>query len=258
MMKRDLIKISWLMSLLLIVGNAWGQGADKMPTTLAYEAAKKTYQQASGYQARFGEGSACYRLKDFACAINAFAQAAWQAADEQQRGRAVFNLANSHFFLSDFEQASVLFQEAGKLGVAKDKVKLNQSFADSLAEAVRRQLADLKETERRADWRAQLKSLPKELSDRLAEGIYLSRPDNDQLTVHTLSGDQISKLISKGLGRLTAASGDAAINRRQWAKTSDNPPPGNTMSILNRVMPMELGMPYQISQPYRIKAHRPW
>ena len=223
-----------------------------------YTRARSLYAGRDGYDARFAEGVACYRLADFPCALQAFAAAAWQAPDDTARGRAAFNLGNTHFRLGDFEEASVLFAEAGKLGVSPELTAINREFADSLAATVRRHLADVAETQRRADWRAAAREMPEVMRDRLAEGIRLSTRFAGPAALAVLSADELRMLVAGGIERHRDGRGGASTSGRHWVKSEGTAAPEGTAGLFNRLLPMEVGILSVPGEPYRIEGSRPW
>lgn len=222
-----------------------------------YTQARRLAADREGHDARFAEGVACYRLEDYPCALQAFARAAWLAPNDTARGRAAFNLGNTHFRLGDYAQSSVLFAEASMLGVSPQDAALNRSFADSLAAAVERQLAAIAETQRRADWRAAAHGIPEELRDRLAEGITLSDALRRQPAFATLSGEALRALVAQGITRAVAEA-DAAGPGRHWLKTSESKAALGTAGLFNRLLPMETGIASNADAPYAIEGQRPW
>lgn len=222
-----------------------------------YVQVRKISAAREGYDARFAEGVACYRLEDYPCALQAFARAAWVAPDDTARGRAVFNLGNTHFRLGDYTQASVLFAEAGMLGVSPEDAALNRSFADSLAAAVERQLADIVETQRRAEYRAAARELPDELRDRLAEGITLSDALRRQPAFATLSADALRAMVAQGITRAVSGA-DGRGAGRHWVKTNESKAALGTAGLLNQLLPAETGIVSSADGPYAIAGQRPW
>lgn len=222
-----------------------------------FEQARQQVAADEGYDARFIEGVACYRLKDYPCAMQAFARAAWLAPDDTARGRAVFNLGNAHFRLGDYAQASVLFAEAGALGVKPEDAALNRSFADSLAAAVERQLADNAEALRRAEWRAEAFGIPDELLDRLVEGETLSDPLQRNPAFATLSPDTLRTMIARGIAQAAGTDGTSGAGWR-WVKTTDSDAPLGTAGLLNHLLPMEAGIVSSADLPFAIEGQRPW
>lgn len=222
-----------------------------------YAQARNLAVTREGYDARFAEGVACYRLEDYPCALQAFARAAWMARDDMTRGRAVFNLGNTHFRLGDYAQASVLFAEAGMLDVVPGDAALNRGFADSLAAAVERQLADIAETRRRADWRAAAHGIPEELRDRLAEGVILSDALRREPAFATLSPEALQTMVARGIGQALGGAGGPAPGRH-WVKTSESRAALGTSGLFNRLLPMETGITSTADAPYAIEGQRPW
>lgn len=223
-----------------------------------YAQARQLAAQRDGYDARFAEGVACYRLEDYPCALQAFARAAWQAPDDEARGRAAFNLGNTHFRLGDYAQASVLFAEAGMLDIAAQDAALNRSFADSLAAAVERQLADIAETQRRAEYRAAARDMPDALRDRLAEGITLFDALRRQPAFATLSADALRAMVAQGITRAVGGAEGRGAGRH-WVKTSESKAALGTAGLFNQLLPIETGIPSGITnEPYAIEGQRPW
>ena len=234
--------------------------ADQALNEQKYERAKILYQQYPGFRARFGEGTACYRLKDFNCAQSAFSAAAWQAENQTQRAHAVFNLGNTYFFSGDFKQATILFSEAAQLGIDENIVGINIEFAKSLAKSVQTHLESIKNAEEKAEWRSQARSLAEDFLEHVVDGIYLSRPQQDAITLHTLSVQEIQQIVSANIGRNSTTTKNIDNNHQaQWIKSSQEIPNRNTAALFNILMPMEIGLPAGAkSIPYQLKDHRPW
>lgn len=77
-----------------------------------FKKAAVLYAAIDGYAARMGEGASCFRDSDIDCAISAFSRAAWQAATDEQRGQAAYNLGNSYFRQGNFQSAIILYRDA--------------------------------------------------------------------------------------------------------------------------------------------------
>lgn len=211
------------------------------------------------YHDYFAQGVDCYREKDYACAQQSFSRAAWLATDEALRGRAVFNLGNSHFRLGDYEQASVLFQDAELLGIDKRKTQLNREFADSLAAAVQRRLADIAKTKQRAQWRASAHKLPEGLEDRMVEGINLSQVESKKMVFANLSKSQQNALVVHGIKRLQSTSKTSQSSSRNfWVLSAQDDLPQQTAGLFNSLMAIESGLHYVPDEPVQIKGQRPW
>lgn len=215
-------------------------------------------QESNGYIAKFAQGIACYRSKDYLCAIQAFAAAAWLAEKPLDRGRAAFNLGLAHFRLADFEQAKVLFKDAELHGVDPEICQLNHAYASSLAEGVRKHLADIAESERRAAWRSAAGDLPEGFEDRLADDISLSRPAIiDQYLAQLDPASRQHLLQSSSAFSFSQQSG-SATQGRSWVKTEQQSEPGNTASIMNSLMSIEAGLPMRPKEPLKLEGYRSW
>ncbi len=225
-----------------------------------YEEVRDLYRQRSGYAARFGEGVACYRLKDYACAQNNFASAAWQATDRLQRGTAIFNLANSHFFSGNLKQATILYREAGLLGVNEVQVRINLSFAESLAKSVEQHIQNLRKIKASAEWRSQASELPENLVEQLADGIYLEPPEEVAIILKALSPQQAKELLTASIQSMSNPNaGSSAQYEPRWIQSETSAQAGSTADLLNILMSMEIGLPNAgVHEPYRIEGQRPW
>lgn len=212
------------------------------------------------YLEAFGAGVTCYRQQDFACAQSYFAAAAWEAQSPIERGPALFNLGNAHFFDADFKQAAILFREAGLNGVDPDLVSINLSFAQSLADSMQKELEDLRKSAFKAQWRSQASELPDELTERLASGIYLTREAQSQPALAAMTPQQLEQLINASIERLQAAvSGEEASYQQRWIQRQPSEEPGSTAQLLNRLLPLELGLPNrETPSAIELEGQRPW
>jgi tetratricopeptide (TPR) repeat protein len=229
-----------------------------------YSQVKELSQSMQGYDALFAQGVACYRLKEFNCAQYAFSRAAWQTSKKDQRARAIFNLANTHFKLGDYEQASVLFKNAQQLGIAKQKTQLNKEFADDLSAAVKHRLLDIKKSLDKADWLAAVQNKSLETTDthfsnRVSDGIYLSDQQEKQLNYRYLSDQDEQVLIARGIYRLQNSNTERnTSNKNSWFQSSKNKQTMNMADLFNRLMAMEAGIPYFPEQALTIEGQRSW
>ena len=223
-----------------------------------YETARELFSQLDSYQAYFGEGISCYRLKEFDCARLAFASAAWKTQQKTERARAVFNLGNSYFHLGEYAQAVVLFRDAEKLGLEPDIVRINREFAESLELALLRQADDIRETYRRARFRAAVAGeLPPTLRDVLANERSLLQPDLKHKFNQTLLQIPPQILTQKLLLALGLKQEQGLSTRSQWVKT-ETVQAQDTAEMLNRLFEMELGIPARLQQPKMVTGKRPW
>ena len=213
----------------------------------------------TSYLTAFEAGASCYRQQDFICAQQHFATAAWEASGEQERGPALFNLGNAHFFNAEFKQAAILYREAGLTGVDKELVETNLSFATSLADSMQREVEALEKSAFKAQWRAEASELPDELVERLANGIYFSDQTSSARQA-SLSAQQLEQLVSASVERFNASiSGGDSSYQQRWVQRPPTEEPGSTAQLLNRLLPLELGLPNRLNPaPVELEGQRPW
>ncbi|MFK5984317.1 MAG: VWA domain-containing protein [Pseudomonadota bacterium] len=219
---------------------------------------------------RFAEGFACYRLEDYLCAQQAFSYIAKYALyhteqelenKEQQQliARAVFNLANTHYKLGDYQQAAILFKDAELLGIKTSLTTINQEFAESLAAAVLRRLKDIAKTKQRANWLSSAQKIPEGFEDKMANGIYLSPPENQAGIFSTLSAKQQNTLLERGVKHIQSSSKKSRLSTGKfWVYSDQQVLPQQSAELLNNLMPFEVGLPYIPEQPVKLKGQRIW
>ncbi len=221
--------------------------------------ARTLFAQRQGYRARLGEGIACYRLQDWLCARQAFAQAAWLARNDRERGRAVFNLGNAHFQLGEFEEAAVLFDQARALGVPASAAERNLAFANELAESLRKYHRHLAAVQRKADWLAQARDIPDDLLERMTEGLWLKLEQARPGIIRELGREKVRTLIRNGVARaLGIAPETTTATNAGWAANTTSQAPRDTAGLLDRLLPLEAGLGAPPAKPYRREGLRPW
>ncbi len=223
-----------------------------------YISARELFSQQEGYIARFGEGVACYRLRDWVCARQAFSRAAWLATNDRQRARAVFNLGNAHFQLGEFEEAAVLFEQAHILGVDQAATRRNLEFANELADALRKYRIHLDMVQRKADWQSNARDIPEGLLERLTEGIWLKLQTSSPQIIEALGRDRVNQLIEKGVARALGIAPTAKAQTSSWSGNNASLAPENSIGLFNRLLPLEAGLGVMPEKPYRLKGVRPW
>jgi len=223
-----------------------------------YKKAIKLFANLSGYYAKFGGGTGCFRIEDYACAKVAFTSAVLQAKTTAQKARAIFNLGNSYFFLGDYDQAEVLFRDAGLHGIDQKQVSINLAYAHELKVALQRHIQDIRETLRRAQWRADASDqLRPELEDLLANDRSMLMPSslgNHAQEFYRAYQNVFQKQLKKLLDveQNTATSGS-----RNWVKT-EHKSAQTSAALLNRLFEMEAGILAPQQQPKTIEGQRPW
>lgn len=106
------------------------------------------FDAQTGYAARMGSGTSCYRREDWDCAQRAFTQAVLLAADDRARAAAIYNLAHARFQHGDFGGAAKLFDDALHYRPDYPAARHNRDFAAALAAEVAR-MAGGEQAERR-------------------------------------------------------------------------------------------------------------
>jgi Ca-activated chloride channel family protein len=223
-----------------------------------FAAARDIFSRQKGYHARFGEGIACYRLEAWSCARQAFSRAAWLAHNDHDRGRAAFNLGNSHFQLGEFEEAAVLFDEANKLGVDPAATQRNLEFADELADALQKYRIHLEMVKKKADWMANARDIPEGLLERLTEGIWLKLEKSRPGIIRQLGREKLNQLIQQGVARALGIAPSTTRKTIAWSGNSASLPPENSIGLFNRLLPLEAGLGAIPKIPYRLEGQRPW
>lgn len=224
-----------------------------------YAQARIYYSELKGPRARFGEGVACYRLKDFSCAKAAFAEAAWLTNSVDERARAIFNLGNSAFFLGEFQQAIVLFQEASALGIASHSIAVNIAFAERLHASTEAHLDSLQRLESKALWRAARNQLETFQLDGISSQA-LNAVTGDVSGITAISDEDLKAILTQAVVRMVrAAGGDATEYMPNWIETETGQTPRDTAQLFNRLMPREIGLPDATTYtPKPREGHRPW
>ena len=211
--------------------------------------------------ARFARGVACYRLKDYNCAQQVFSRLAWHLKDKILQAQAVFNLANSYFYLGDYEQAEVLYRDAARRGISTDITAVNIEFAHALAQAIRDTIKDVEITQQRAEWRAATSQLTEKFTDKVADGIFL--PSFEKLrnnpVFSQLSVQQQQNLLKQGIKfHLYKGSSLSLENENFWVLSRQDVQPESTAELFNQLMAYETGLHYVPDKPLDSEGQRSW
>ncbi len=213
---------------------------------------------ADDYDARFDRATRCYRAEDYGCARTAFNAAIQLAQTDTQKARAIFNLANSYFFLGDYDQAEVLYRDAGLHGIDQQLVDINLGYARAMQDALQRQISDIRETLRRARWRADASDqLPPELDDLLANDRSMMMPrglgDKAQ-TFYRAYQKAVRQQLNQMLG---IEQKDGPEGARKWVKTEQQAAQSSA-ALFGRLFEMESGILAPQAQPQAIRGMRKW
>jgi len=226
-----------------------------------YKSALKDYQNVPGYAGRYGEGSSCYRLKEYTCALAAFTDAAWRATTPEQRGRAAYNLGNVYFQLANYRQAVVLYEDAQAHGVALERAEYNLKFAKTLQEAVQHQLAV--EAARRARLSVERKGENAiDVENAMAFDRRIGRPKGkpvDNISVDLATYENIEDLIRRGVAVARAVDdGDRHEQNNRWLEQPDAQQVMSASKLWKRLFEFEEGFQASLDRPRIIEGARPW
>lgn len=215
------------------------------------------FDELSKYESQFQQAEACYRQQDWECAQLNFAAAVWSSESNIDRGIALFNLANTHFFRGEYTQAKLLYQEAEEFGVDAQKIAVNLSFARSLEASMKQLLLDIQKSADKADWHNASGNLPIDLLDQVAEGVYLGVSQELPENILNLSADQVKPLLMASIDQHLGRQSELEYQPR-WIRT-DSTGSGTTAELLSRVMRLELDLPNSIDPtPIKVEGERPW
>ncbi len=255
-----LVLLSWLLQTTPLQADAKEdlQAASQAMAQQQYQVAVRLSEQLDGYDAHFIHASACYRLQDYPCAIQFFTRAIQQTENRSQQAVAIFNLGNSFFFSGDYDQAAVLYRDAGLHGIDPAQVKTNLAFAEDLQAALQRHLQDIRETLRRARWRAAASGdIPPQLEDLLAVNRDLLLPRGDarqQARFYRHIEQTYQQQLNKLLEIADSADEDTA---RDWVKTTSRQA-STRAQLMNRLFEMESGIYAPLQQARPIEGMRTW
>ena len=213
--------------------------------------------EPSQYETEFQQAETCYRQQDWECAQFNFAAAVWSAEYPIDRGVALFNLANTHFYRGEYTQAKLLFQEAEEQGVDAQKIAVNLAFARSLEATMKQLLADIQKSAEKAEWHNASGNLPIDLLDQVAEGVYLEVSQELPNPLINLSADQVKPLLMASVSQHLESQGEQAYQPR-WIRT-DSTGTATTAELMSRLMRLEVGLPNSTEPtPVTVEGERPW
>ena len=229
-----------------------------------YSRAAKIYENIEGYLARMGEGASCFRDKQIECAIKAFSRAAWQAKNDEQRGRAVFNLGNSFFKQGDFKSAISLYQDALRYQPQQQTYQNNLKFSEEVQRNIELRLKQEAESQidakRGSGWKAvdinndQISNMNIVLDDKMDEqqsSPWLINLTEDQLALYMLQ--------SKRFAQLSHGQNKAGQRQHDWHRFSnENPVAAQKVKYWQRLFELEEGVPAHPDEPKILQGVRPW
>ena len=100
----------------------------------------RLYRRLPGFKGRFGEGVSRYRMDQYTQAITQFNQAVLLANTDQQRGNAIYNLANATFNTGNYAAASTLFRDALLYQPSHTASRKNLAISRSLQQMIEQKI----------------------------------------------------------------------------------------------------------------------
>jgi Ca-activated chloride channel family protein len=97
-----------------------------------FSEAMAIYAIHTGFNARMGEGSSAYQLKDHARAISQFTQAFLVAQTDKQRANALYNLGNSFFLVKNYAAALTTYEDVLRYHAQHLHAQANLEFVKSV------------------------------------------------------------------------------------------------------------------------------
>jgi len=232
-----------------------------------FNTATKLYAQIGGYAARMGEGASCFRDQQIDCAISAFSRAAWQAADDVQRGQAAFNLANSFFKQGDFKSAINLYEDALRYQPQQLSYKNNLDFSREVLQNIERNI-QLKA--RRIKSKGAVAGQGETFVNTENESISSmdlapDAPPEQQAAINSskvkLTEQQIAIYMqrSKTFASLSARPGKINQQDHDWSRFSnENPKAAHKINFWQRLLELEENIPAHPDTPKILPGVRPW
>lgn len=228
-----------------------------------YQRAKQQFSRLAGYAARLGEGSAAYRLRDYKAAAQQFIQAMLDATNDQQRGHALFNLANCRYQLADYRAAAMLYQDVLRYLPGHQGAMTNLAYAKALQrdEHISDRIA------RRAGRGAQSGRLPDGVSTEGVRGITLG-DDKDKKIILPDNNTAATTSNTKNLYQARTASGnvdqqedsewDYRINSLEQLQQENPRVSSDPAQFWQRLYEWEEGFMAPVEQSHHLPEVKPW
>jgi len=234
-----------------------------------YLQARDIYKVINGFEARFGEGASRYRLGDHTGAIRQFSQAALETSEEQQRSKALYNLANSYYQTGNYQTAVEVYNDVLRYQPGNQSSINNRDVSLILIQQIDERL----ELERAA----RAGSGPR--SAAAAEGVNLNESSrvsvgddesnkSDKVLLPVLPGisnEALEELIQKGIKHTkVAASGTTEGKQSVWqqqlfeARFLMQTLQDDRSKHMQRLFEMEEGFAAPVEKPMNVPGMQPW
>lgn len=237
-----------------------------------YIKSEALYKKSRGYDAIFGRANSLYKQKNYLKAIHFYTQAILITNTNENRARALYNLANSYYLIGDYTQAINLYRDTLKYKPEFDKAKINLQYAIALDLKVKRALA-LRKGKKSSSPRTG--SGPRSSSVEQGVDVGTSKvtlgESDDKFTFYNLPlNDKLTnQLINRGIkySRISSTKIDKLTSNKDWnfeyttldmvellvkQEKIDN------FNLWKRLFEIEEGFPAPVEEPHSKPGVNPW
>ncbi len=237
-----------------------------------FDQAANFYRQIPGFLGRFGEGNSFYRLAEYSQAITQFNQAIILANNDQQRGSAIYNLANATFMTGDYGLAAALYRDSLLYRPSHKASIANLSLSLSLQQLIEDQIQQ--------GLASRMGTGPR--SARAEQGLDINNQGsitfdneeerkNTELPLPDIPPQELSKLLAKGLAHVRLAQNGssspgliAADKQPRWhqditaARLRMRELEDLQVLLWKRLFEMEEGFPAPLEEAEIVPGILPW
>jgi len=240
--------------------------------TEQFNQAADFYRQLSGFHGRIGEGNSYYRLAEYSQAITQFNQAVMLANNDQQRGSAIYNLANATFMTGDYALATALYRDSLLYRPSHEASMANLNISLSLQQLIEDQMQQ--------GLAGRMGTGPR--TARAEQGLDINKQgsmafDNEEerkkakLPLPDIPPEELSKLLAKGLAHVrlvqNGSSSSGLItdnNQSRWhqdivaARLRMRELEDIQVLLWKRLFEMEEGFPAPLEEAEVVPGNLPW
>ena len=232
-----------------------------------FKKAAVLYAGIEGYAARMGEGASCFRDNDIDCAISAFSLAAWQAANDEQRGQAAYNLGNSYFRQGNFPSAITLYRDALQYQPEQVIYRNNLDFSQEVQQQVELRLRQEAASQRPGNAGRGCRAL------RIPDGALLNQnvsvvlddpADNEAVPEHLkthLTEDQLAEFMqrSQTFASLSGSQGKYYQRQHDWSRfENEDPAAARHVEFWQKLFELEEEVLVHPETPKTLPGVAPW
>ncbi len=236
-----------------------------------YKQAKTYYSHVKGYTGLLGQANSLYKIGDYQGAINYYRSAMLAAKNAQQRGMALFNMANSYFHRGQFEQAIRIYHDSKRYLHESKQVLHNIRIAEQLLQTVQYHLKQQQQdTSDGQHYGRGPRSINADDNQTVSDSNMLSFGKQQGKTtlplpeIDGMSNETLQALLQAGLKNIQLAS-QQTISETATAPISPDLlqqqltlPDNAQHQLWQRLFEIEQGFPAPVRQPHPIPGVRPW